>query len=109
MNGDSSGLTYRTMLCLPIRGGGCNGSSDVLGVISLVNKEPTGDPCSRFTENDERFAEAFAVFCGMAIRNAQEYERAVLSEARQVHYSRICGPPTSFYFSCVFSQAVRGL
>ena len=85
MNGDSVGLTYRTMLCLPIRGGGDGrGGSDVLGVISLVNKEPVGDPCAHFTENDERFAEAFAIFCGMAIRNAQEYERAVLSEARSV-------------------------
>ena len=29
---------------------------------------------SAFTDNDERFVEAFAVFCGMAIRNAADYE-----------------------------------
>ena len=29
-----------------------------------------------------RFAEAFSIFCGMAIRNAADYEKAVLSEAK---------------------------
>ena len=34
----------------------------------------TDDSNSAFTDNDERFVEAFAVFCGMAIRNAADYE-----------------------------------
>ncbi len=50
----------------------------ILGVISLINKENFGV----FTENDERFVEAFAIFCAMAIRNAAEFERAVVSEAK---------------------------
>ena len=29
-----------------------------------------------------RFVEAFAIFCGMAIRNAADYEKAVVSEAK---------------------------
>lgn len=81
MNGDSSGLKHKTMLCMPIRD-----ETSILGVISLINKEGSDDSgqgaSNRFTENDERFVEAFAVFCGMAIKNAAEYERAVVSEAR---------------------------
>ena len=71
------------MLCMPIRdaGGGdyvTSSSCRILGVISLLDKANGG----RFSENDERFVEAFAIFCGMAIRNAKEYERAVVSEAK---------------------------
>jgi hypothetical protein len=29
-----------------------------------------------------RFVEAFSIFCGMAIRNAADYEKAVVSEAK---------------------------
>ena len=29
-----------------------------------------------------RFVEAFSLFCGMAIRNAAQYEKAVVSEAK---------------------------
>ena len=72
LNPDSSSLT-KTMLCMPIRD-----TRDVLGVISLINKEGEGF----FTENDERFVEAFSLFCGMAIRNASDFERAVVSEAK---------------------------
>ena len=77
------------MLCMPIHDaspsadeesqpGRQNRSGSILGVISLLEKDLSG----RFTENDERFLEAFAIFCGMAIRNAAEYERAVVSEAK---------------------------
>ncbi len=71
--GDVSPL--QSMLCMPIRD--CT-SEKILGVISLVNKENGG----KFTENDERFVEAFSIFCGMAIRNASDFEAAVLSEAK---------------------------
>ena len=60
----------------------------IVGVISLANKETvtsensstlsddsvTATDNNIFTDNDERFVEAFAVFCGMAIRNAADYE-----------------------------------
>ena len=60
----------------------------IVGVISLANKETvtsensstlsddsvTATDSNIFTDNDERFVEAFAVFCGMAIRNAADYE-----------------------------------
>ena len=60
----------------------------IVGVISLANKEKvtsensstlsdesvTATDSNIFTDNDERFVEAFAVFCGMAIRNAADYE-----------------------------------
>jgi len=82
---DSGGLQHRTMLCMPIRD-----DDRVLGVISLINKEDTavGDARSSFpnkpyfTANDERFVEAFSYFCGMAIKTAAEYEKAVVSEAK---------------------------
>lgn len=63
-------------MCLPIHNS--DEKHRVLGVISLINKENE----SNFSENDERFAEAFALFCGMAIRNAADFERTILSEAK---------------------------
>ena len=56
----------------------------VVGVISLANKEvdPARPNSERFTSNDERFVEAFSIFCGMAIVNAADYEKAVVSEAK---------------------------
>ena len=74
---DPDGLTHRSLLCLPIRDS--PDTNRVLGVISLINKDDGGGV---FTENDERFAEAFSLFCGMAIRNAAEFEVTVLSEAK---------------------------
>ena len=67
----------RSFLCLPIR----DPDGQVVGVISLANKDVQRD-CFHFTKNDERFVEAFSVFCAMAIRNAVDYEKAVLSEAK---------------------------
>lgn len=80
--------TYRSFLCSPIH----DPDGRVLGVISLINKEverdeavlrtSASDDDDHFTSNDERFVEAFAIFCGMAIRNAADYEKAVVSEAK---------------------------
>ena len=67
----------RSFLCLPIK----DPEGKVVGVISLVNKDVQRG-CLQFTKNDERFVEAFSVFCAMAIRNAVDYEKAVLSEAK---------------------------
>jgi hypothetical protein len=66
---------HRSMLCMPIRD---STNDKILGVISLINKENGGI----FTENDERFTEAFSLFCGMAIKNASDFETAIVSEAK---------------------------
>ena len=63
----------RSMLCMPIRD-----NDKILGVISLINKEKS----DFFSENDERFVEAFSIFCGMALRSASEFEAAVVSKAK---------------------------
>ena len=82
-----------SFFCSPIH----DSNGKVIGVISLANKE--ANPAASnglgngggeiheagadyFTNNDERFVEAFAIFCGMAIRNAADYEKAVVSEAK---------------------------
>jgi hypothetical protein len=74
-NGRDGGGTVspgpHSLLCLPVHDNSC-----VLGVISLLDKE------KGFSENDARFAEAFSLFCGMAIRNAAELERTLMSEAK---------------------------
>ena len=76
-----------SFLCSPIH----DPEGRVVGVISLANKEASGqvsvsssdiEAVNHFTNNDERFVEAFAIFCGMAIRNAADYEKAVVSEAK---------------------------
>ena len=74
--GSSSEELLRSFLCLPIR----DPDANIVGVISLANKDVFN--CVHFTSNDERFVEAFSVFCGMSIRNAADYEKAVLSEAK---------------------------
>ena len=76
MTSDDEDCLLRSFLCLPIR----DPDANIVGVISLANKDV--EDCLHFTSNDERFVEAFAVFCGMSIRNAADYEKAVLSEAK---------------------------
>lgn len=68
----------KSFLSMPIR----DPDGLVVGVISLANKEAQREEERSFTGNDERFIEAFAIFCGMAIRNASDYERAIVSEAK---------------------------
>ena len=82
----------RSFFCSPIH----DSNGKVVGVISLANKEANPAAAAAvsnnlglhearanyFTNNDERFVEAFAIFCGMAIRNAADYEKAVVSEAK---------------------------
>ena len=38
--------------------------------------------CELYLSLFVRFVEAFSLFCGMAIRNAAQYEKAVVSEAK---------------------------
>ena len=54
----------------------------ILGVVSLINKNRDKDGKTYFTKNDERFVEAFSLFCGLALQNASDLEVAVRSEAR---------------------------
>uniref|UniRef100_T1JHX2 3',5'-cyclic-GMP phosphodiesterase n=1 Tax=Strigamia maritima TaxID=126957 RepID=T1JHX2_STRMM len=56
-----------------------NAAGNIIGIIQLINK-PDNMP---FTQNDEHFLEAFAIFCGMGIHNTQMYEKAIKAMAKQ--------------------------
>jgi len=58
---DGTGFRHRTILCMAIK----NSSGQIIGVIQLINKFDD----LPFTQNDENFVEAFAIFCGMGIHN----------------------------------------
>ena len=66
-----------SFMCMAIR----DPDGKILGVISLIDKDDR-QGYGGFSANDERFVEAFSLFCGMAIRNAAQYEKAVVSEAK---------------------------
>lgn len=72
INGDTD-LEHRSLLCMPI----LDSDRKILGVISLINKK-----AGPFTCNDERFVQAFGIFCGIAIRNVSQFEAASEAEAR---------------------------
>uniref|UniRef100_S4R9H4 Phosphodiesterase n=1 Tax=Petromyzon marinus TaxID=7757 RepID=S4R9H4_PETMA len=74
---------YRTksLLCAPIQN---RKKNEVIGVCQLVNKLEEGAGEVRpFNRNDEQFVEAFAIFCGMAIRNTRMYEAVARAVAKQ--------------------------
>ncbi|XP_025423158.1 dual 3',5'-cyclic-AMP and -GMP phosphodiesterase 11-like isoform X3 [Sipha flava] len=71
----NTGFTHSTVLCMPIK----NSSSQIIGVIQLVNKFDD----LVFTKNDENFVEAFAIFCGMGIHNTHMFEKAMIANAKQ--------------------------
>lgn len=52
---------HRSILCQAIR----NTEGKILGVVQLVNKFDN----LAFSNNDENFLEAFAIFCGMGLHN----------------------------------------
>ena len=103
---------YDSFMCMAIRAP----DDKVLGVISLIDKEGGaaaldgggggqvsgrggsigGSGGGVFSANDEYFVEAFSIFCGMAIRNAAEYEKAVVSEAKL----QVAGSKTDFCTYC---------
>ncbi|KYN37518.1 Dual 3',5'-cyclic-AMP and -GMP phosphodiesterase 11 [Trachymyrmex septentrionalis] len=72
---DGTGFRHRTILCMAIK----NSSGQIIGVIQLINKFDD----LPFTQNDENFVEAFAIFCGMGIHNTHMYEKAVIAMAKQ--------------------------
>ncbi|KAH3704410.1 hypothetical protein DPMN_079466, partial [Dreissena polymorpha] len=70
-----SGFHTRSILCKPIR----NRYGQIIGVAEIINRID-GLP---FDEHDEQLFEAFTIFCGLGINNAQLYEEVALSSARQ--------------------------
>ncbi|XP_023323155.1 dual 3',5'-cyclic-AMP and -GMP phosphodiesterase 11 [Eurytemora carolleeae] len=72
LNGDVD-VEHRSLLCMPI----LDSDQKILGVISLINKKE-----GQFTWNDERFVEAFGIFCGIALRNVSQFEIVQSAEAR---------------------------
>ncbi|CAH1167238.1 unnamed protein product [Phyllotreta striolata] len=68
-------FTHKNVLCMPIR----NSKHRIIGVIQLINKFND----LPFTQNDENFVEAFAIFCGMGIHNTRIYEEATTAVAKQ--------------------------
>ncbi|XP_029206417.2 cGMP-specific 3',5'-cyclic phosphodiesterase-like [Acropora millepora] len=70
-----SDFKTKSILCMPI----FDTSQMIIGVAQLLNKN-NGKP---FTEGDENLFEAFAIFCGLGIHNAQMYEQACKLLAKQ--------------------------
>ena len=70
---DAVSSDHRSFLCMPIR----DGEDKIIGVVSLGNKK-----AGFFTLNDERFVEAFGIFCGISLANVSNYEEAKAAEAR---------------------------
>lgn len=72
---EGTNFRHHSILCMAIK----NSSSQIIGVIQLINKFDD----LPFTKNDENFVEAFAIFCGMGIHNTHMYEKAVVAMAKQ--------------------------
>ncbi|XP_060569725.1 dual 3',5'-cyclic-AMP and -GMP phosphodiesterase 11A-like isoform X2 [Ruditapes philippinarum] len=70
-----SGYHTKSILCKPIR----NRYGQIIGVAEIVNRID-GLP---FDEHDEQLFEAFTIFCGLGINNAQLYEEVAISSAKQ--------------------------
>ncbi|XP_053408413.1 dual 3',5'-cyclic-AMP and -GMP phosphodiesterase 11A-like isoform X3 [Mercenaria mercenaria] len=70
-----SGYHTRSILCKPIR----NRYGQIIGVAEIINRID-GLP---FDDHDEQLFEAFTIFCGLGINNAQLYEEVAISAAKQ--------------------------
>eukprot|EP01137_Pigoraptor_chileana_P024951 Opistho-2@93757 len=70
---DQTGFKTRNILCMPIlKGNTC------VGVAQLVNKFDD----QSFDDSDNQVLQAFAIYCGIAINNAQLYEQSLKAQAR---------------------------
>jgi len=69
-----TGYHTRTMMCSPIK----DTLGDVIGVSQVINKNGEG----YFSQNDETVFEKYLPFCGIGLRNAQQYERSQLEVKR---------------------------
>ncbi|XP_052805617.1 dual 3',5'-cyclic-AMP and -GMP phosphodiesterase 11A-like isoform X2 [Mya arenaria] len=70
-----SGHHTRSILCKPVR----NRYGQIIGVAEIINRID-GMP---FDEHDDQLFEAFTIFCGLGINNAQLYEEVALAAAKQ--------------------------
>jgi adenylate cyclase len=69
-----TGYQTRTILCMPIY----NSQGTLIGVTQLINKKQ-----GNFTASDEEFMRAFNIHAGIALENAQLFERVLLEKQYQ--------------------------
>ncbi len=69
-----TGYQTRTILCMPVY----NSAEVLIGVTQLINKQ---QGC--FTASDEEFMRAFNIQAGIALENAQLFERVMLEQQYQ--------------------------
>lgn len=69
-----TGYQTRTILCMPVY----NSAEMLIGVTQLINKQ---QGC--FTASDEEFMRAFNIQAGIALENAQLFERVLLEQQYQ--------------------------
>lgn len=69
-----TGYLTRTILCMPVY----NSEETLIGVTQLINKHK-----GSFTSSDEEFMRAFNIQAGIALENAQLFERVMLEKQYQ--------------------------
>lgn len=69
-----TGYQTRTILCMPV----FNSKQNLIGVTQLINKQQ-----GTFTASDEEFMRAFNIQAGVALENAQLFERVLLEQQYQ--------------------------
>jgi len=69
-----TGYLTRTILCMPVY----NSEEKLIGVTQLINKHQGG-----FNNSDEEFMRAFNIQAGIALENAQLFERVLLEKQYQ--------------------------
>lgn len=70
----NTGYQTRTILCMPV----FNSEDKLIGVTQLINKHK-----GTFTRSDEEFMRAFNIQAGIALENAQLFERVLLEKQYQ--------------------------
>ena len=71
---EQTGYCTRTILCMPVY----NSGGALIGVTQLINKQQ-----GAFTPSDEEFMRAFNIQAGIALENAQLFERVLLEKQYQ--------------------------
>jgi adenylate cyclase len=71
---EQTGYCTRTILCMPVYSSG----GTLIGVTQLINKQQ-----GTFTPSDEEFMRAFNIQAGIALENAQLFERVLLEKQYQ--------------------------
>ena len=71
---EQTGYCTRTILCMPVY----NSGGGLIGVTQLINKQQ-----GTFTPSDEEFMRAFNIQAGIALENAQLFERVLLEKQYQ--------------------------